>query len=304
MPGKRCGLEYARQQTRRKRRSMIYSSPDDGKLYQQRPTYSKPSLYRPKGWTDTVVGYQREAKQWAMCLLRNRRLMKRPYTWAVHINLNEEFPPDQLGPMWTKVARKLEGRGIVALWVREANRLNKLHYHIVVKNIIGKTALKKAIEESMPSRTVVKWRKRVEPIKNEWRLCHYVVKAKVKGRNKIGVVVDDLYWAKRLLFKAKMPFRKVGIIGDFWEQGKSKSKLWNDIKTIEKKISDGLEKPNVKRLAAYVHDFIGGYFPLQQVERSISHDADEPVVQEWIERLLANEWAKTPNAETPLLTGI
>jgi hypothetical protein len=29
---------------------------------------------------DTVLGYKREAKQWAMCLLRNRRLMNLSYT--------------------------------------------------------------------------------------------------------------------------------------------------------------------------------------------------------------------------------
>ena len=271
---------------------MNYSSPDDGKLYQHRSTYSKPSQYQPKGWTDTVLGYQREAKQWAMCLLRNRRLMNRPYTWAVHINLNEEFPPDQIGPMWQKVSRKLEDMGIVAVWVREPNSLNKLHYHIIVKNVIGKTALKKAIEDAMPSRKIVQWRKRVEPIKNEWRLCHYVVKAKVKGRNKKGVLVEDLYRTKRLLFKANMPFRKVGTIGDFWEQGKSKTKLWNDIKAIEKKIGDGLENPNVKRLAEYVHDYINGYIPLKKIERSFGHDADEPVVKDWIEQLLAGEWAE------------
>ena len=34
-----------------------------------------------------------------MCVLRNRKLMKRSYTWAVHINLNEEYPPDQVNHM-------------------------------------------------------------------------------------------------------------------------------------------------------------------------------------------------------------
>jgi hypothetical protein len=144
-----------------------------------------------------------------MCVLRNRKLMKRPYTWAVHINLNEEYRPDQVSPMWKKVARKLEDRCIVALWVREPNRLNKLHYHIIVKNQISKADLKKAIEDAMPPWSVVKWRKRVEQIKNEWRLCHSVFKAKAKGRTKKGVLVNDLYRHKRLLFLPKMPFKKV-----------------------------------------------------------------------------------------------
>src|SRR5262249_25910213 len=99
---------------------MLYSSADDGRIYQSKPVYSKPSLHQPKGWTDTTLGYIREAKQWALCVIRNRTLMKRPYTWAVHINLNVEYPPDQISPMWKKVVRKLEDRGIVALWVRKA----------------------------------------------------------------------------------------------------------------------------------------------------------------------------------------
>src|ERR1700722_2541988 len=152
-----------------------------------------PDQAEPTHWTDSVLGYINEAKPWAMCVLRNRKLMKRPYTWAVHINLNEEYPPDQIGPMWKKVARKLEDRGIIALWVREPNRLNKLHYHIIVKNPISMADLKKAIEDAMSPRLVVKWRKRVEPIINEWRLCHYFFKAKVKGRTKKSVLVNDLY---------------------------------------------------------------------------------------------------------------
>jgi hypothetical protein len=271
---------------------MLYDSADDGKIYQTNPEYSKPSQHKPKGWTDTVLGYINEAKQWAMCVLRNRKLMKRPYTWAVHINLNEEYPPGQISPMWKKVARKLEDRGIVALWVREPNRLNKLHYHIIVKNHISKADLKKAIDDAMPPRSLVKWRKRVEPIINEWRLCHYIFKAKVKGHNKKGVLVNDLYRVKRLLFKANMPFRKVGTIGGFWEQGKSKTKMWNDIKAIEEQIGKGLEKPNVKRLCEYVHDLLGGDIPLKDIQRSYGLHADGTAVQDWIESLLADEWAE------------
>lgn len=266
---------------------MNYSSADDGKIYQANPTFSKPSQFEPKGWTDTVLGYIREAKQWAMCVLRNRRLMKQAYTWAVHINLNEELPPDEIAPMWEKACRKLNERGIVCLWVREPNRLNKLHYHIIVKNPISEADLKKAIDEAMPSRKVVKWRKRVEAIINEWRLCHYVFKAKVKGRNKQGVMADDLYRKKRLLFKANMPFKKVGTIGDFWESGKNKKKLWDEIKAIEKRIADGLEKPNMTMLVKHVYELIGDTLPLKEIKRCLGYWADEPAIQDWVDNLLA-----------------
>lgn len=270
---------------------MKYSSASSSKIYQEKPAFSKPSMYRPKGWTDCTLGYIREAKQWAMCILRNRRLMGRPYSWVVHLNHNEELPAKTVKEIWPKVCRKLKDRGIVALWVREPNRLNKCHYHILIKNDISKADLKRAIEEAMPSRKLVKYRKRVEPIKKEWRLCHYIVKAKIKGYNKQGIMVDDLYRHKRLLFLAKLKFKKVGTIGDFWEQGKNKKKLWDDIKAIEKRIGEGLEDRNVRRLAEHVHDMIGGYIPLTDIERSFGYWSDEPFVQDWIDRLLATEWA-------------
>ena len=267
-----------------------YSSNQQPKIYQTDPVYSKLSQFKPKGWTDSTLGYINEAKQWAMCILKNRQMMKRPYTWAVHINLNEELPPKDIGPMWDKAKRKLKERGIVCLWLREPNSLNKVHYHIIVKNHISEKELKKAIDEAMPSRKLVKWRKRVEPIINEWRLAHYVVKAKVKGRTKKGKLVNDLYRHKRLLFKPNLPFRKVGTIGDFWEQGKSKTKIWDDIKATEKRIAEGLEDPDVERLAEYVHDWIGGYYPLAQVRRSFGYWADTPAIRDWINSLIATDW--------------
>lgn len=273
---------------------MQYDSAHDGKIFQTHPLFfpSQSSQHKPKGWTESEAGYINEAKQWAMCVWRNRKLMKRPYTWAVHINLNEEFPVDQISPMWQKVSSTLRKAGIVALWVREPNRLNKLHYHIIVKNQITEKALKNAIEDAMPSRSLVQWRKRVEPVKNEWRLCRYIFKAKVQGYNKKGVLVKDLYRSKRLLFKAKMPFKKVGFIGDFWEQGKNKKKLWDDIKDIEKRIAEGLERPNVKRLCKYVYELLGETVPLKQIERSYGHDDNSRAVSNWIETLLAGQWAE------------
>jgi hypothetical protein len=68
--------------------------------------------------------------------------------------------------------------------------------------------------------------------------------------------------------------------------------MWDDIKAIEKKISEGLERPNVRRLADYVYDLIGGFIPLMTIERSFGAEADNPVVQEWLERLLEDEWVE------------
>jgi hypothetical protein len=271
-----------------------YCSADDNNLFQANPTFRKPSQFKAKGWTDTVEGYLNEAKQWAMCINRNRALMKRPYTWAVHLNLNEEVAPDYVASMWNKVKRKLKDRGIVCLWVREVNRLNKIHYHLIVKNHISETALKHAIEHAMPPRSEVKWRKRVEPIKSQWHLAHYVVKAKIAGESKTGKFVKDLYRSKRLLFRPHLGFRKAGTIGEFWEQGKNKTKIWKDIQAREKRIGEGLEDPDVRKLVTHVADMMGDGVKRSRIERSFGYSAHSKPVQEWINSLIAIDWSDDP----------
>jgi len=271
-----------------------YCSDDDDKLFQTNPTFSKPSQFKAKGWTETVEGYINEAKKWAMCINRNRKLMKRPYTWVVHLNLNEVVSPDYVAPMWVKTTRKLNRKGVVCLWVREVNRLNKIHYHIIVKNQISADALKEAIEYAMPPRSEVMWRKRVEPIESQWYLAYYVVKAKIAGRTKKGRMVKDLYRPKRLLFKPHLGFRKVGTIGEFWEQGKSKTKLWQEIVDTEKRIAEGLEDGDVRRLIDHVHCMLGESVPKKTIERGIGSSWSEPPVQDWIDRLIAVNWDDDP----------
>jgi hypothetical protein len=218
--------------------------------------------------------------------------MKRPYAWAVHINHTEKVPPEQVAEVWSAACHRLNRLGIVALWVREPNKLGKVHYHLLVKNHVGEEALKSAIEKAMPSRKVVKWRKRVEPIENEFCYAHYMTKAKVAGYDRKGNRVADRYARKRLLFKASLGFKKYGVIGRFWEPGKTKEKLWDEIKEEEKRIAEGLDKPHVRRLVQYVNDLTDGYVPMKKLERSFGNYADDPVVQGWIEMLLAGVWGE------------
>jgi len=42
---------------------------------------------------------------------------KDDYTWEVTVNFEQELSPDDIRDHWTKIARKLRERGIVALWV-------------------------------------------------------------------------------------------------------------------------------------------------------------------------------------------
>jgi hypothetical protein len=263
-----------------------YGSAADNKIYQSRPLYSQPSRFKPKGWTSTTLGYLNESKKLTMCLLRNRSVMDRPYTWAVHVNLNVELPTKAVTSTWLSACRKLRRRGIVCLWVREPNKSNKVHYHLIIKNAIGKKELEQAIEDAMPNRSEVKWRKRVEPIKSEWHYAHYLTKAKISGFLD-GRKVDDLYGRKRLLFKANLNLKKYGVIGDFWER--PKKRLWDEIRDKERRIAEGLERPNVRRLANHVYEMLGATVALTRIERSFGLRADSNGVQDWIESLFAGD---------------
>lgn len=153
---------------------MKYSSADEVKIYQSRPKQKTPSTFRAKGWTESVDGYIREAKKLTMCLIRNRQFMDHPYPWAVHLNINVVLTPAEIRSVWSKSCRNFKKHNLDLMWVREANRFNKVHYHMIVKNDISRGELERIIEVSMPSRSVLRWRKKIETIDNEWRYCHYI----------------------------------------------------------------------------------------------------------------------------------
>lgn len=259
-------------------------------IYQNNPFYNKPSLFPAKGWTGTIEGYMYEARRWTYALSQNLRLMARPYCWVVHLNLKDYVLPVDIGPMWSKVTGDLKAQGIVALWVREPNRANKVHYHILVKNSITKKRLKKAIRMAMSLQSIVRWRQRVEPIQSQKAVINYIFKAKVPGLNKKGEWVDDIYASKRLLFQPKLPFDKVGVIGGFWENKMSVSKFWNKIKEQKKQMEAGLNEPDIQRLCQHVYDFFGGNIHRGKIERSFGMNPNCPVVQDWIEKLRQGGW--------------
>jgi hypothetical protein len=190
--------------------------------------------------------------------------------------------PKEVTGLWTKVCRKLKAKGIDALWVREPTRSGKVHYHLILKNSMTKTALERTLKDCMPPRKEVGWHKRMQPVKDDWQLAHYITKAKIAGYVK-GRPVADYYQRKRLLFKAKLNIKKFGTIGSFWE--KPKKRIWADIKAVEKRIGEGLERREVRKLARHIYEMFGETVPLKQIERSIGFSADAPGIQEWIARL-------------------
>lgn len=243
-------------------------------------------MYRPKGWTDTVAGYIREARKLTTLILRNRKLMGRSYTWHVTINVETVQTPKEITALWSKVCGRLRRRGVVALWVREPTRSGKVHYHVIVKNQIGKATLEQAIKESMPPKSEVGWHKRIQPVTDDWQLAHYVTKAKLPGWAN-GERVDDYYARKRLLFVPKLGLVKSHTIGAFWER--PKKAVWQDIVDHEKRIDAGLDKPGVRELVDHVYDLLGGTVDQEDIERSFGYHAASSRVRRWAEQLLAGD---------------
>ena len=94
---------------------------------------------------------------------------------------------------------------------------------------------------------------------------------------------SDLYAGKRLLFRKGLGLKKVGHIGDFWE--KPKWKLWEEIKEREKRISDGQESPEIKRLIEHVKGFLGPDVSPKTIERNIGLHSQSPGIQQWCKEI-------------------
>lgn len=266
----------------------MYCSIPDDKIYQKKPLWSKPSVHKLKSWTDTIEGYLYEAKKLTTCLLHNRKLAKQPYTWFVTIYVDFVMPPKQVTDWWKKAVRNLQRKGVVALWVREPTSTNKVHYHILLRSRHSKNDLTEIIEASLPSRKLGRWHKNIKQIdKSDYRLLHYISKAKTAGKTKSGKFVTDLNRKKRLLFKSGLGIRKHGAIGAFWV--KSKEAIWNDVKAKEKRIAEGLAQENVKRLAEHAYEFVCGAVPLRRIERNFGYHWDSPNIQNWIKQVFGEE---------------
>ena len=264
----------------------MYNSIRLDQIFQDDPLDWKPSSFKLKGWTETIVGFIHEASKLSQCIVKNGHLMKRNYTWAVSINIEQELSPHDIKEVWKKVCRKLKAKGIAALWVREPSKNNHCNYHLLVKSQITNFALTTAIEESMPTRSELPWHKQVEPVKSQWYWPRYICKAKTKGYIN-GRRVGDKYGKKRLLFKPHLGLRKCGTIGDFWE--KPKKEIWQAVIDKEKRIAEGLEKPNIRKLVNHVYEWLGQYVPKKQIERSYGYWADSPAIRDWANKMVGEQ---------------
>ena len=251
-------------------------------IYQQNPIYYVKQTFKPKSWTETVVGYINEANELSQCILRNRRLMRRGYAWFVTINIEAVLTPEEITALWTKAKRKLEARGVIAIWVREPSRSNHCNYHLIVREGMTKAQLEQVIEDSLPPRREIAYHKQVERVKDQFSLPYYITKGKMRGTVD-GHVVPDGYADKRLLFKPNLGLRKYGTIGPFWV--KPRKQLWEEIKALEKKIAEGLGQAGMPSLVRHFHEMFGETVPLRKIERSLGAHADSKSVQDWLDHL-------------------
>jgi hypothetical protein len=257
-------------------------------IFQRKPVRSKPSIFHVKSWTYSVESYCEKAKELTQCILKNRRLMKRPYRWFLTINFEDVMEPALIKSRWKTACDNLRDNGLIAIWVREPSRTNKVHHHLLVKNDISRKELAQIVEKSMPSRKTMRWHKMIKPVKKGWRLAFYLTKAKLSGVVK-GQYVEDYYARKRLLFEANLGLKKFGTVGAFWE--KPKKELWQEIAAEEKQIADALQQNNVSAYVQHLYDMLDGTVSLKELERSIgSLVARDPSFLAYIEQLALNDF--------------
>ena len=252
----------------------MYPNNDD--IFQDKPKFISNSLHPDKGWTTSISGYLAEAKKLSGCLIENKRLHGKPYTWLVTLNIHKTMTPISLKAWvenhWTRIKRNLGSQKVVCFWAIEVNKKNKIHYHLLLTSNHTKKELEEIIEKSMPLRgSVGGWHKKVKIIDGKSkRIPYYITKAKIEGITKKGWHSKDLYARKRILFKPNLGIRKHGKIGEFW--AKSIEEIWDEKKKKAKAISDKLENGDVKMVAAFFSDLTGVH--LRKVEKTIALEWD------------------------------
>ena len=252
----------------------MYPNNDD--IFQDKPKFISNSLHPDKGWTTSISGYLAEAKKLSGCLIENKRLHGKPYTWLVTLNIHKTMTPISLKEWvenhWTSITKNLRSQKVVCFWAIEVNKKNKIHYHLLLTSNHTKKELEEIIEKSMPLRgSVGGWHKKVKIIDcKSKRIPYYITKAKIEGITKKGWHSKDLYKKKRVLFVPNLGIKKHGIVGEFWL--KSVKKIWTEKKKRAKALADKLENGDVKMVAAFFSDLTGVH--LRKVQKTIALEWD------------------------------
>ncbi len=263
---------------------MKYNSFSKPVLFQKTPLFQTKSKFLPKDWTSCLKSYFYMANKLRSCLWSNLKLSNFTYRWFLTVYFWREMTAKEISSLWSKISLKLKRKGIVAFWIREPTRTNKVHYHLLIVNNTPKKELERIVDESFPLRSVVGgWHKKNLPISNPWNLIGYIVKAKIPGFCK-GKSVVDRYAKKRVLFEPNTGLRKHGTIGDFWVH--PMEALWKRTQEREKRIGAVLADPRALGFGTEVYRQL--LFSLPQMSekralRSFALTTDHPETQKWME---------------------
>jgi hypothetical protein len=250
--------------------SIIFTKP---RIFNPEPFFKKrPNPLRDTGWA-TTDGYWYESDQLARCVLLNRSYMLahgRDYISMLSLNLERELLPSEVSELWVKITKKLRKNRFVGLWVREPSPVtNHVNYHILSKSDDAESSLRKSIPAGVPHHLHVK------PFDGRmaWYGVRYIVKAKTPKYFNGLLVSRDRWMTKRSFFIEKVGIAKYGTVGNFWEDGKSKVSLWEDIKATEKRISDGMTLPGAEELVDYLNELTQGHQGRARIRRAVGYHA-------------------------------
>lgn len=204
--------------------------------------------WRCNSWK-TVNGYRRQSRKYATCLIRNPR----PYHDHVVVSIDADLTIEDHRRLWSKIARQLRRRGVVAFWVREINRRGRVHYHLVTATEVAPTTYTDLELDHDHVRV------EVEPIRSRRNVCCYVVKSR------------DIHADSRRYFHSDNSLDKIGTVGRFW--AKPQRAIWSEVIAHERELSD--HRQAVYYEATELSDLVGEYIPFGDIIRRLTSQAVE-----------------------------
>jgi hypothetical protein len=222
-----------------------------------------------------------EAKRELACLVANQRLLGRPYTWHICLNIIEVMEAHEVNRLWATVARRLRRGGVVAYRVAEVNPDDKVHFHLLLSSRHTPTELRKIVGMAVAELPL---RKHIEPVRSSYATAAYILKAWVKGVSPDGRrMLKDKYGSKRTLFRVHTGIRKIGVVGDFFV--KPKAQLRAVMREYAKKLAEAMESRSKQRLVNHLYDFFGGHYSMAELTRLIALHGDEEAWVAWAKKL-------------------
>ena len=247
------------------------------RLFLNSPPRRSPSLFKPKGYTGCLEGYQYSSDRRRKTIMRNNRMLGRRFTHLVNINLEEPRHPALINRDFRAFIKELKKLSLNGHWTIEINRLNTVHWHLLFLNYEGtEHHLKRTIcrcldaVPTFPSRRVYAKR-----IRNQRQTIDYVLKVKKSGYGDVFnplvkttgrriYACPDIYAKDRILFKPNTGLDKHGTFGNFWAKGFNEQKVWAIIREETATVARNYSNPRIRTLVHGIHEKLG--IPLARVK--------------------------------------